>query len=69
MLKMFVDFYEYALTAIKRGVKIEDIRALPVIPKMLRAKYTINNDELGKFDELEAEIKSEINAMKAEITL
>jgi V/A-type H+-transporting ATPase subunit A len=67
MLKMFVNFYEQALAAIGRGVKIEDIRALKVITKMLRAKYMIRNEELDKFDELEAEIRSEIEALKAEV--
>ncbi len=67
MLKMFVNFYEQALAAIGRGVKIEDIRALKVITKMLRAKYMIRNEELEKFDELEAEIRSEIEGLKAEV--
>ncbi|MEM0482445.1 MAG: V-type ATP synthase subunit A [Nitrososphaerota archaeon] len=67
MLKMFVNFYEQALAAINKGVKIEDIRALKVITKMLRAKYMIGNEELERFDELEAEIRSEIEALRAEI--
>ncbi|MEM4298115.1 MAG: V-type ATP synthase subunit A, partial [Nitrososphaerota archaeon] len=67
MLKMFVNFYEQALAAINKGVKIEDIRALKVITKMLRAKYMIGNEELDRFDELEAEIRSEIEALRAEI--
>ncbi|GBC70508.1 V-type ATP synthase alpha chain [Candidatus Calditenuaceae archaeon HR02] len=67
MLKMFVNFYEQALAAISRGVKIEDIRALKVITKILRAKYMVRNDELEKFDELETEIRSEIGALKAEV--
>lgn len=68
MLKMFVDFYKHALAAIKKGVSIEDIRALKVIPEMLRAKYAIRNEELSKFDELEKEIRSEIDSLMAEIT-
>ncbi|MEM0381251.1 MAG: V-type ATP synthase subunit A [Nitrososphaerota archaeon] len=67
MLKMFVNFYEHSLEIIKKGVKIENIRALKVIANMLRAKYMIRNEELEKFDELEAEIKSEIEALRVEI--
>jgi len=67
MLKMFVEFYDMALDAIKRGVKIADIRALKVIPKMLRAKYSIRNDETEKFDEISSEMRGEIEALKAEL--
>ncbi|MEM1923144.1 MAG: V-type ATP synthase subunit A [Nitrososphaerota archaeon] len=67
MLKMFVNFYDQALSAIRRGVKLEQLRALEVISDMLRVKYTVKNEELEKIDELEARARSEIEGLKAAI--
>jgi len=67
MLRLFVMFYELALEAINRGVSLADVRSLPVISELLRAKYTIPNDKLEEFDKLEQRVKSELEGLRAPI--
>jgi V/A-type H+-transporting ATPase subunit A len=67
MLRLFVMFYELALDAVNRGVSLADVRSLPVISELLRAKYTIPNDKLDEFDKLEQRIKSELEGLRAPI--
>lgn len=63
MLKLFVNFYEQALAAIRRGVSLEQLRTLEVISSILRVKYTVSNEELEKIDGLEARMNSEVEGL------
>ncbi|MFQ6135532.1 MAG: V-type ATP synthase subunit A, partial [Nitrososphaerales archaeon] len=49
-LGLLVDFYREALSALRSGVPLEDIRAMPIITKIIRSKYEVPNTELGKLD-------------------
>ncbi|GBC69952.1 V-type ATP synthase alpha chain [archaeon HR01] len=52
LLSLFVLFHKLAREALARGVPLKDIRSLPVIPKIIRAKYEIRNDALEELDRL-----------------
>ncbi|MEM4298282.1 MAG: V-type ATP synthase subunit A [Nitrososphaerota archaeon] len=52
LLKLFVLFHRLAREALSRGVPLKNIRSLPIIPKIIRAKYEIRNDALEEIDEL-----------------
>ncbi len=57
LLQLFVLFYKLSREALSRGVPLKDVRSLPIIPKIIRAKYEIKNDNLGAIDELAENLK------------
>ncbi len=67
LLRLFVRFYEEADEALRRGVKIGEIRKLPLIPELVRVKGSIRNEELHKFDELEKRIDSAFESLRKEV--
>jgi V/A-type H+-transporting ATPase subunit A len=52
MMKMFVQYHREALKALRSGVPLPKIRAMQVIAPMLRAKFAIKSEELGKLESL-----------------
>jgi len=52
---------------LRRGVKIGEIRKLPLIPELVRVKSSIRNEELHKFDELEKRVDSAFEALRKEV--
>ncbi len=65
MLRLILDFDELAKDALQKNVDIEDILELGVREQIGRAKY-IPESEMSKFDEILAEIKSEMRALTDE---
>jgi len=63
MLKMFIEFYQKTKTALEKGVPLSSIRAMPVITKMMRARYTIPNEKYVEIDNLIEEINQSINKL------
>ncbi len=57
LLQLFVLFYKLSREALSRGVPLKDVRSLPIIPKIIRAKYEIKNDNLEAVDELAENVK------------
>ena len=55
-LMLLVDFYHNAIVSLRNGVKLEDIRAMSIISKIIRSKYEIPNDHLALFDKLHKEM-------------
>lgn len=65
MLRLILTFDELAKEALEKNVDIEDILELSVREQIGRAKY-IPETEMSKFDEILAEIKSEMRALTDE---
>ena len=65
MLRLILEFDELAKDALEKNVDIEDILELSVREQIGRAKY-IPESEMSKFDEILAEIKSEMRALTDE---
>lgn len=65
MLRLILTFDELAKDALTKNVDIEDILELGVREQIGRAKY-IPESEMTKFDEILAEIKSEMRALTDE---
>lgn len=62
MLRLILTFDELAKDALTKNVDIEDVLELGVREQIGRAKY-IPESEMNKFDEILAEIKSEMRAL------
>jgi len=52
LLKLFVDFYKSGQSAIKEGISLADIRAMPIISGLLKARMDIPDDQLEKLEQL-----------------
>jgi V/A-type H+/Na+-transporting ATPase subunit A len=56
-----VKFYREAQKALKAGIPLADIRAMPIIPALLKAKFEIPEDQLNKLDELDRHIDEQFH--------
>ena len=63
-LRLLVEFYREALAALRGGAVLEDIRAMPVITKIIRSKYEVPNNELGKLDDIHKEMMDSFKQMR-----
>ena len=52
LLKLLVDFYKHGQQALKEGASLADIRSMPIISSMLKARMEIKDDEIPKLDQL-----------------
>ena len=63
MMKLILGFYHEATSALSDGVELNDLLKLPVREQIGRAKY-VEEAHLDKLDEIQRNIKKEINALK-----
>ncbi len=63
MLRLYVDFYRESVNALKSGVALSEIRALPVIPPIIRSKYEIPDDKLEELDRLRKSVIDSIRGL------
>jgi V/A-type H+/Na+-transporting ATPase subunit A len=50
MVKLMVNFYKEAQKSLKEGASLQDIRAMPIITTLLKAKFEIPDDQVSKLD-------------------
>jgi V/A-type H+-transporting ATPase subunit A len=62
MLKIILMYYEESKKAVDEGAVFSEIENLPVKEKIARAKF-IKEDELDKFDDIEKELKEQIEKL------
>ncbi|HEX6562610.1 MAG TPA: V-type ATP synthase subunit A [Nitrososphaera sp.] len=53
LVKLMVKFFKEAQKALKAEVSLADIRAMPIIPQLLKAKFDIPEDQLSKLADLD----------------
>ena len=63
LMQLMVTFHEEALNALRNGVTLAQVRASPLIPRILRAKFEVKESELDKLDELLEDVKKEFRGM------
>ena len=64
MMKLILGFYHQATDALEQNVELNDLLKLPVREQIGRSKY-IEESHIDRFDEIERNIKKEINALVA----
>ncbi|MGZ5547393.1 MAG: V-type ATP synthase subunit A [Nitrososphaeraceae archaeon] len=72
LIKLMVKFYNESLKSLKEGVSLSDIRAMPIIPSLLKSKFEIPDEEVSKLNELESKMDiqfNEIRSKKEEVEL
>lgn len=50
MVKLMVNFYKEAQKSLKEGASLTDIRAMPIITTLLKAKFEVPDDQVAKLD-------------------
>ncbi|MCE2497583.1 MAG: V-type ATP synthase subunit A, partial [Nitrosopumilaceae archaeon] len=63
LLKMLVEFYKRGQTALKEGAGLADIRALPIIGSLLKARMEIKDEETQKLDQLGAQMAEQFQGI------
>jgi V/A-type H+/Na+-transporting ATPase subunit A len=63
LMQIMVTFYAEALGALRNGATLAQVRASPMIPRILRAKFEVKETELDKLDTLLEELKTEFKRM------
>jgi hypothetical protein len=61
-----VEFHNEANKALKVGVSLADIRAMPIITRLLKAKFDVADDQLEKLDELGNDVISHFRQLEEE---
>ncbi|HJU84879.1 MAG TPA: V-type ATP synthase subunit A [Nitrososphaeraceae archaeon] len=62
-VRLMVQFYKNAQMALKEGISLVDIRAMPIITSLLKAKFEITDEEVSKLDNLEKEMAEQFGKL------
>jgi V/A-type H+/Na+-transporting ATPase subunit A len=62
-VKLMVQFYKSAQKALKEGGSLMDIRAMPILTSLLKAKFEITDEEVSKLDLLEKEMAEQFSKL------
>jgi V/A-type H+/Na+-transporting ATPase subunit A len=65
LVKLMVRFYKEALKALRDGTSLADIRAMPVISSLLKAKFEIPDEEVRRLDGLENEMIEQFKKLQS----
>ncbi len=64
LLVLVVNFYKEALKALREGTTLADIRAMQIIPKILRARFEVTDDNIIALDKLYDEMIKEFKGLE-----
>jgi len=65
LLELLMMFYHSGIQAIKNGVSINDIRSMPVIGTLLKARMEVHDDQIEKLEQLNTEINEQFKNIKS----
>ncbi|MDW0138813.1 MAG: V-type ATP synthase subunit A [Nitrososphaeraceae archaeon] len=56
LVRLMVKFYKEAQNALKEGKSLADIRALPIITTLLKAKFEVTDEQISKLEEIDKQL-------------
>src|ERR687895_2693696 len=65
LVKLMVRFYKESLRSLKEGALLVDIRAMPIIPSLLKAKFEIPDDQVNKLDDMDKQMTEQFRKIVA----
>jgi V/A-type H+/Na+-transporting ATPase subunit A len=65
LVKLMVRFYKESIKSLKEGAMLVDIRAMPIIPLLLKAKFEIPDDQIMKLDDLDKQMTEQFRKVVA----
>lgn len=66
LLELVLYFHERGMAIVKLGAPINLIHDLPVVDTIIRAKSTVTNEEMHKFDDIQKQIDEQMGQLDAE---
>ncbi|CAN5576235.1 ATP synthase subunit A [soil metagenome] len=67
LVRLMVKFYKEAQKALKEGKSLADIRALPIITTLLRAKFEVTDEEISKLEEIDKQLSDSFKGIIEEV--
>src|ERR687889_533648 len=61
LVKLMVDFHKEAQRALKEGASLPDIRAMPIITTLLKAKFEVPDDQVNKLDDINKDMSDQFH--------
>jgi V/A-type H+-transporting ATPase subunit A len=62
-VRLMVQFYKNSQKALRDGVSLVDIRAMPIITSLLKAKFEVTDEEVSKLDNMEDEMNDQFSKL------
>jgi len=63
LLKLLVDFYNRGQQALREGAALADIRAMPIVGSILKARMDIKDDQIAKLDQLDLDMLEQFKSI------
>jgi V/A-type H+/Na+-transporting ATPase subunit A len=67
LVRLMVKFYKEAQNALKEGKSLADIRALPIITTLLKAKFEVTDEQISKLDDIEKQLSDSFKGNVEEV--
>jgi len=61
LVKLIVNYHKQAQKALKEGITLADIRTMPIIPSILKAKFEISDEDIAKLDQLDTQMHEQFD--------
>jgi V/A-type H+/Na+-transporting ATPase subunit A len=61
LVKLMVDFHKEAQRSLKEGASLPDIRAMPIITTLLKAKFEVPDDQVNKLDDISKDMSDQFH--------
>ncbi len=61
LVKLIVNYHKEAQKALKEGITLADIRTMPIIPSILKAKFEIPDEDIAKLDQLDKQMHEQFD--------
>ena len=58
LVRLMVKFYKESQKALKEGKSLADIRALPIITTLLKAKFEVTDEQISKLEEIDKQLSN-----------
>jgi V/A-type H+-transporting ATPase subunit A len=63
LVRMMVKFFKEAQKALKADVPLADIRAMPIIPLLLKAKFEVPEDQLARLADIDRQLDADFKKL------
>lgn len=67
LVRLMVKFYKEAQKALKEGKSLADIRALPIITTLLKAKFEVTDEQISKLEEIDKQLSDSFKGNVEEV--
>ncbi len=65
LVNLMVKFYKESLKSLKEGISLSDIRSMPIIPSLIKAKFEIPDEQISQLKELESKMDTQFNEIRS----